>query len=92
MSLRFKDIDEYTDQELLAEIALRHKRRQAGLCDYCNRGYTEAACKFPERHQMIRLPGRCIGFCSAETGGPRCKECNYEPPKSKRRRKAGAET
>lgn len=53
-----KDLDEYTQAELEAEIELRSKRRAAGLCDYCNRrAGTSPACKFPERHFMVTDEG-----------------------------------
>ncbi len=45
-----KDLDEYTDAELQAELEQRKNDRNAGKCDYCHRHYTETTCRFKERH------------------------------------------
>jgi hypothetical protein len=45
-----RDIDEFTDEELLNELKLRDHRRRKGLCDYCTRPRTTPPCRFPERH------------------------------------------
>jgi len=45
-----KDLDEYSEDELLAELEQRKDLRSTGLCDYCAQpGYTPS-CKFPFRH------------------------------------------
>jgi hypothetical protein len=45
-----KDLDEYTEAELKAELERRQKAREAGLCDYCGRQPSQPACRFPERY------------------------------------------
>lgn len=47
-----KDLDEYTDVELSAELLSRANRRSAGRCDYCDNYRNEGPCKFPQRHIM----------------------------------------
>lgn len=43
-------LDDYTDDQLAAEIARRTKSRKRGLCDYCKRRPSLPPCRFPERH------------------------------------------
>lgn len=50
-----KDLDEYTDGELTAELGARHVARIAGVCDYCKRPPTTPSCKFPVRHADKRI-------------------------------------
>ncbi len=46
-----RDIDEYTNLELVAELKLRADRTYYGRCDYCDRFKDEGEpCKFPRRH------------------------------------------
>lgn len=54
MSYR-KDLDEYTDDQLQAELTMRRSRRAEGRCDYCNRRYDASPCRFPERHAKAGL-------------------------------------
>ena len=44
-------LDEYAEQFLRGELALREARRAAGLCDYCNRAPDTKPCRFPDRHR-----------------------------------------
>lgn len=50
-----KDIDDYEDKDLLAELALRAMRRERGVCDYCRRFSNDPPCKFPARHRMAMI-------------------------------------
>ena len=43
-------LDEYPEEQLRAELALRKERRARGRCDYCDRMPSEPSCKFPGRH------------------------------------------
>jgi hypothetical protein len=43
-------LDEFTEENLLAEIRMRKAMRDAGHCDYCNRPNTEPTCRFLSRH------------------------------------------
>ncbi len=49
-----RDIDEYSDVDLLQELTVRASRRRMGRCDYCDRLRDEGntGCKFPERHRL----------------------------------------
>lgn len=47
-----RDLDEYTEEELLEELAQRKKLRAEGKCDYCQRAGGTPPCKFTERHHM----------------------------------------
>lgn len=46
-----KTIDEYETQELTAELHRRQLCHEAGICDYCERGWAESPCKFSSRHK-----------------------------------------
>ena len=50
-----KTLDEYTDAQLEAELERRRWRRNAGLCDYCERPPTDPPCRFPERHKKPHI-------------------------------------
>lgn len=39
-----KDIDDYSDKELIVELARRCAERSLGRCDYCRRPKTDSAC------------------------------------------------
>jgi hypothetical protein len=46
-----RDLDEYYEEELEAELASRAELRIRGLCDYCKRPQgLDPACKFSGRH------------------------------------------
>ena len=45
-----KGLDEYTEDELQAELDRRANLQSCGVCDYCGRAPDTPACKFPERH------------------------------------------
>lgn len=45
-----KDLDEYTEKELLDELQHRKILQDQNLCDYCGRKSTEPVCRFPSRH------------------------------------------
>lgn len=45
-----RDLDEFTEEELRAELARRTAARERGVCDYCGRLPTEKSCKEFERH------------------------------------------
>jgi hypothetical protein len=47
-----KDLDEYSEKELVAELNRRFVVRSRGVCDYCGRSPEAPACKFPERHAL----------------------------------------
>ena len=49
MSYRL-DLDEMSEEKLLAELFRRSKLRAQGLCDYCGRLPSTNPCKFPHRH------------------------------------------
>ena len=46
-----RDLDEYPEKTLRAELRRRREARRNGRCDYCG-GFPNSAatCKFPERH------------------------------------------
>ena len=46
-----KDLDEYTDDEIVAEFKRRLQCIRSSLCSYCNRPVGETPCKFPDRHE-----------------------------------------
>lgn len=48
-----KDLNEYTDIELLEELGGRAESRAGGRCDYCGRLPIEPECKFPGRHGRL---------------------------------------
>ena len=49
-----RDLDEYSDDELIRELARRADRRENGVCDYCLRPSSATACRFPVRHEAPR--------------------------------------
>lgn len=49
-----RDLDEYPTKTLLAELKKRRKARREGRCDYCDRPVSASACKFPERHVLMK--------------------------------------
>jgi hypothetical protein len=52
-----KSLDEYSEADLLGELAKRKRLREAGKCDYCERPYKTSPCRFPERHRPpLRAP------------------------------------
>jgi NTP pyrophosphatase (non-canonical NTP hydrolase) len=46
-----KTLDEYSEDDLVKELAMRRLNRDAGMCDYCTRTSDTPTCRFPERHQ-----------------------------------------
>ncbi len=48
--MNWKELDEYSDQELRDEINRRLGAGWKGQCDYCGRTSDTPPCKFPERH------------------------------------------
>ncbi len=69
-----RDLDEYTEAELAAEIVRRREARASGLCDYCGRPPTETPCRFPERHNP---PERNCYTCEWARGGD-CEQPDVE--------------
>lgn len=44
-------LDEYTTDQLRAELKERERRHASGVCSYCRRDHgTSPSCKFPRRH------------------------------------------
>lgn len=54
------DLDEFTDEQLHEELELRRRRRAKGRCDYCDRPYTQPACRFPKRHMPHPTPKKDV--------------------------------
>lgn len=50
-----RELEEYDDEELKAEIERRGEAAKKKLCSYCNRKITASACRFPERHKGKRV-------------------------------------
>lgn len=50
-----KDLDEYTTDELRAELSRRANVLAEGNCDYCGRAGDSSPCRFPERHQQAAI-------------------------------------
>lgn len=46
-----RDLDEYSDEELVQELNRREALRAIGKCDYCQRASNTAPCRFVKRHQ-----------------------------------------
>lgn len=46
-----RDLDDYSDDELHAEIGRRLVARAKGKCDYCGRSRNLKACRYRERHK-----------------------------------------
>lgn len=44
-------LDDYTDEELRAELDRRRRAREIGLCDYCSRSWGSPPCRYPTRHK-----------------------------------------
>lgn len=59
------DLDEQSDQELVAELERRAALRSKGKCDYCGGDTNATACRFPSRHSPI---GNIRGSCSTCRG------------------------
>jgi hypothetical protein len=47
-----KDLEDYTDQQLLEEILRRAKLRADGVCDYCGSPATKPTCAHVYRHKL----------------------------------------
>lgn len=43
-------LEDCTIGQLMNEILRRSVLRKKGLCDYCERPFSDRACRFPERH------------------------------------------
>ena len=52
-----RDLDEYQEHELEAEIMRRRKARAEGVCDYCLRSPEASSCMYPKRHYA---GGACV--------------------------------
>lgn len=52
------DLDEISDEKLLAEVQRRAALRMKGLCTYCERPGDTRPCKLPERHEEATRPVR----------------------------------
>jgi hypothetical protein len=50
----FRDLDEYRDEELEAELKQRREDRMRGVCDYCHRPTDTKPCRYPRRHSRPR--------------------------------------
>lgn len=48
------DMDTISEAELREEIKRRLWLRSQGKCDYCERTPDTGACRFPERHKIMR--------------------------------------
>lgn len=46
------DLDDFSDQHLVDELARRKRLRDNGMCDYCKRFGDDAPCKYPKRHAL----------------------------------------
>lgn len=57
----YKDLDEYTEQELKDELERRRTLRDEGKCDYCQQYGNTILCKFPERHRIAQIHWDTIG-------------------------------
>lgn len=56
-----RDLDEYSEYELITELKERALKRNSGRCDYCNRHLGDGdPCKFPERHRMASSLEECL--------------------------------
>lgn len=51
-----RDLDEYSEAELRAELTRRAQVRSTGACDYCGRPVNAEPCRFPARHQTAAEP------------------------------------
>lgn len=48
-----KNLDEYEDKELTAELERRIVARQKGQCDYCGHSPRSKPCRFVTRHLQL---------------------------------------
>lgn len=46
-----RDLDDYTQSELEAELSRRQRLCDARRCDYCGQPYGAPKCRYPSRHQ-----------------------------------------
>lgn len=56
-----KHLDEYSEEELIAELTRRATIQAGGKCDYCGRNRITNSCKFIERHE-IKEPSVFMDF------------------------------
>ncbi len=47
-----RDLEDYDDDELFAELKVRAKARLQGKCDYCKQTPEKEACRYADRHAM----------------------------------------
>jgi hypothetical protein len=47
-----KDLEDYTDAQLIVELYRRHVNRDKGVCDYCGNNADTKPCKYPARHAL----------------------------------------
>lgn len=52
-----KQLIDYTDYELAAELSRRASMRGAERCDYCGRKCDDESCRRPDRHRMAVTEG-----------------------------------
>ena len=52
-----KDLRDYTDYELAAELSRRASLRGAERCDYCGKRCDDESCRRPDRHRMAVTAG-----------------------------------
>lgn len=67
----FRDIDEYTEAQLRAELERRASLRERGLCDYCGQAQSAKPCRFPDRHRAAAPrpeDNRSECFCGTPAG------------------------
>lgn len=53
-----KDLDEYSEEDLDAELKRRADLRLKGLCDYCGRHRDMPTCRMPKRHEQALDTGQ----------------------------------
>lgn len=51
-----KELDEYTDEELAAEMQRRAEHAMEGRCSYCTRSGVEPPCRYPQIHNAAVHP------------------------------------
>jgi len=56
-----KDLDEYTDAEIVAEYQRRLNLGQAGFCTYCQKHSRDCNCRMKGRPGWFRLVLPCAG-------------------------------
>jgi hypothetical protein len=69
-----RDLDEYTEDELIDELNKRIGLHEKGKCGYCERKPTTTPCKFPDRHHDKRIVGIRVRMTAA------FKAANREAP------------